>query len=230
MACARGVITRVHIVLFACTLFLFSCSTVQRDVYPTLPAGETYAVASWYGPKFHGRPTASGEIFDMYKSTCAHKTYPFGLLLKVTLLSSNRSVECIVNDRGPFIKGRDIDLSYAAAKQIGLVGPGVGRVLLEQRGRNTSYIKRVKVRALREAGPFAIQVGAFTDNINAIRLKTALSLIHSNVYIQEAFVRDRNYYRVRIGDYDDFERVFSIAKGLGEVGYPSIIVKADIRL
>jgi rare lipoprotein A len=219
-----------YILLLACLSILSSCSTARKEGYRELPAGKTYAVASWYGPKFHGRPTASGEIYDMYKYTCAHKTYPFGLRLNVTLLSTNRSVECIVNDRGPFIKGRDIDLSFAAAKRIGLTGPGVGKVLLENRGRKESYMKKVRIKAIRKTGPFAIQVGAFTERVNAVRLKTALSLVSNKVYIQETFIDGKRFFRVRIGNYNNFDRVVSIAKELGQVGYPVLIVRASVRL
>jgi rare lipoprotein A len=76
-----------------------------------------YGVASWYGEKFHGNPTASGEIYDMYQLTAAHKTLPLGTYVMVTNTENNRSVQVKVNDRGPFVKGRLIDLSYAAARR-----------------------------------------------------------------------------------------------------------------
>ena len=89
-------------------------------------------VASYYGRKFHGRPTASGERFDMNGFTAAHKTLPFGTKLKVTNTSTGRSVVVRVNDRGPFVRGRTIDLSRAAAEKIGLIARGHGLVELEQ--------------------------------------------------------------------------------------------------
>lgn len=89
-------------------------------------------VASWYGPKYHGRATASGEIFDMNRSTAAHKTLPFGTRLRVTYPKTRRTVEVTINDRGPFIRGRDLDLSYGAAESIGLLDEGVARVLVER--------------------------------------------------------------------------------------------------
>lgn len=216
-------------VLFIVCAFATGCSSVQRTD-DSLQSGRTYAVASWYGPQFHGRPTSSGEIFDMYKKTCAHKTYPFGLRLKVTNLSNNRSVECVVNDRGPFIEGRDIDLSYASAKSIGLIGPGVARVLLETVGRDTHYVKKAKIRALDRSGPFAIQIASFKRNINALRLKKALSLSYSNVYIQETRIGGQVYYRVRIGDFRKYDNALALAHELGQVGYQSIIVRADTRI
>lgn len=88
-------------------------------------------MASWYGKKFHGRPTSSGEIFDMYKLTAAHKELPLGTRVRVTNLKNRKSVILKVNDRGPFIKGRIIDLSYGAAKIIEMVEDGVARVRIE---------------------------------------------------------------------------------------------------
>ncbi|MBN8706398.1 MAG: septal ring lytic transglycosylase RlpA family protein [Bacteroidetes bacterium] len=88
-------------------------------------------VASFYGPKFHGRQTASGEIFDMYQFTAAHRQFPFGTRLKVTNLDNGKSVIVRVNDRGPFVKSRVLDLSYAAAKDIDMVTSGVAKVKIE---------------------------------------------------------------------------------------------------
>jgi rare lipoprotein A len=100
----------------------------QSSKLPPLPKSTTIMTASFYGEEFHGRQTSSGEIFDMYEYTAAHKTLPFGTRLKVTNLANGRSVIVVVNDRGPFIPGRDLDLSYGAARKIGLVGMGVGKV------------------------------------------------------------------------------------------------------
>ncbi len=84
--------------------------------------------ASYYGPKFHGRMTASGEAFNMYEFTAAHRTLPFGTILKVTNLVNGKSVTVKVNDRGPFKKNRVLDLSYSAAKKIGMLQSGTARI------------------------------------------------------------------------------------------------------
>ena len=206
--------------------FLVSCSSAHKQP----PHNKTYAVASWYGPKFHGRPTSSGEIFNMHAMTCAHKEYPFGTRLKVTNIGNNRSAECIVNDRGPFVEDRDIDLSYAVAKEIGVTGPGIARVLLETRGRDNSYIRPVKFRISGKTGPFAVQVGSFTEDINAIRLKTGLRPKYTNVYIEEAEVKGETYYRVRVGNYQDYNSAVSAAEQLGQEGYPALLLKADVKI
>jgi peptidoglycan lytic transglycosylase len=211
------------LLLIVSLLFLCSCSAVRHEALPT----STYAVASWYGPAFQGKPTSSGEIYNMYAYTCAHKEYPFGTRLKVTNPLNNKTVECVVNDRGPFVDGRDIDLSYACAKQIGLVGPGTGRVFLEVDGRDTSYIRTARIQTDGRRGPFTIQVGSFTGSTNAIRLKIGLSLEYDNVYVQEAAMEGTKYYRVRIGDYADFKKALSVAGKLGQEGYQTIVLKAD---
>ncbi|MCK4654189.1 MAG: septal ring lytic transglycosylase RlpA family protein [Candidatus Cloacimonetes bacterium] len=90
-----------------------------------------YFVCSFYGKKFHGKQTANGEIFDMNKLTCAHKSLPFGTLLKVTNEDNGNSVVVRVNDRGPFVQGRDLDLSYAAAEKVGIIGAGVKKLKVE---------------------------------------------------------------------------------------------------
>ena len=220
---------RVLLLITGCSLllvFLASCSSVHKG-----PGyDKTYAVASWYGPKFHGRPTSSGDIFNMYSMTCAHREYPFGTRLKVTNTENNRSAECIVNDRGPFVEDRDIDLSYAVAREIGVTGSGIARVLLEPHGRDNSYIRPVKLRISGKTGPFAIQVGSFTENINAIRLKTGLRLKYTNVYIQDTEVKGTIYYRVRVGNYQDYNSALSVAEQLGQEGYPTILLKADVKI
>lgn len=93
---------------------------------------EEEGYASWYGPGFYGRKTASGQRFTKHKLTCAHRKLPFGTLLQITNLKNGKSIEVTVNDRGPFIKGRVVDLSYAAAKEIGLIKAGAAPVKLKQ--------------------------------------------------------------------------------------------------
>jgi len=103
---------------------------VKEPVPMLNAAGGNTAIftASYYGKKFHGQQTSNGETFDMYSYSAAHKKLPFGTVLKVTYLETGRSVLVKVNDRGPFIKNRDLDLSYGAAKRIGLARDGVGKV------------------------------------------------------------------------------------------------------
>ena len=173
--------------LLTLPLFLLSVVILQSCATARYETGN--AVASWYGSEFQGKPTASGEIFNMYAYTCAHKEYPFGTILRVINLSSDESVICIVNDRGPFVSGRDIDLSYAAAKEIGLIEAGTARVWIQNIGRDSSYKREVQYQL--SDGPFTIQVGSFQDLSNAEHLKKALSLKYASVYMKEADVRGK---------------------------------------
>src|SRR5437016_8094520 len=107
------------------------CAAVRAPAPPPITNGVQVGVASWYGPGFHGNRTANGEIYDQYELTAAHPSLPLGTRVMVTNLESGRAVQVRVNDRGPFVDGRAIDLSYAAARTIDLVGPGTGRVRIE---------------------------------------------------------------------------------------------------
>lgn len=118
-----GGLVLVVVVLQACSLV--------RPVTPPVVGGRQEGIASWYGPGFHGRRTANGEVYDQYELTAAHQTLPLGTRAMVTSLANGRSVEVRINDRGPFVGGRIVDLSYAAASVIGMIGPGVMPVRLE---------------------------------------------------------------------------------------------------
>src|SRR5262245_57622980 len=114
----------------ALVVALAACSTT-RPVTPPIVEGRQEGVASWYGPGFHGKRTANGEIYDQYELTAAHQTLPLGTRVMVTSLANGRSVEVRINDRGPFVGGRIVDLSYAAASVLRMVGPGTMPVRLE---------------------------------------------------------------------------------------------------
>jgi rare lipoprotein A len=206
-------------VVFLFLIFFSSCAP-RPTAYPP---GARYVTASWYGPEFHGRPTASGEIFDMYAMTAAHRELPFGTRLRITNPENNRSVVVTVNDRGPFVRGRDIDLSYGAAKEIGIINKGVTRVLMEYVGRNMMYAKKVPSGPIRSSGPLTIQVGSFLERANAIRLRKALELKYTDVYITEANIYGKTYYRVRIGEFKDRDSAYSFAKILAFEGYTIFI-------
>ena len=120
-------------------------------------------VASWYGVPFNGRRAANGEIYDMNKPTAAHRTLPFGTVVRVTNLDNGRQTEVRIIDRGPFVQGRIIDLSFAAARSVDMVGAGIAHVRLEL----VSSPSRVPV----EVGNFTVQVGAFTQRADAERLR-----------------------------------------------------------
>lgn len=180
-------------------------------------------IASWYGQDFHGKPTASGEPFNMYALTCAHKEYAFGTKLRVMNTLSKKEVDCIVNDRGPFISGRDLDLSYAAAKNIDMVGTGTAPVIIEPLGRDLRYIKYIRYGAL--TGTLTIQAGSFRDESNAKRLRMALELNYRNVYIIGANVNGTQVYRVRIGKFGNREDARKVGNTLAQEGYNVLITQ-----
>jgi rare lipoprotein A len=190
-----------------------------------------FGKASWYGKKFHGRPTASGEIFNMYKKSAAHKTLPMSTYVKVQNLSNKKYSVVRVNDRGPFVKGRIIDLSYAAAKEIGLIGAGVVNVRIVALGREVGRLESeggskpvVELTDL-EKGEFTIQVGAFQEEENALKLADRLKVIFD--YVQIAVHEDedrRKLYRVHVTKSKTLTRAGEIEKRLEEMGFTGAFI------
>jgi rare lipoprotein A len=184
----------------------------------------TVGIASWYGKKFHGRPTASGEIYDMYALTSAHRTLPLGTIVRVTNVETNKEVKVKVNDRGPFVEGRIIDLSFAAFNEIERVEKGTARVRVEAVGRDPGYERGFNVRDS-GTGDYVVQVGAFTNKENAERLKRGLSFKYPGAYMTEALVKGRTFHRVRAGKFETREEAEDVAKRLGVEGYSSVIMR-----
>jgi rare lipoprotein A len=171
--------------------------------------------ASWYGPKFHGRATSSKEVFNMYDMTAAHKTLPFGTFVMVTNLNNGRSVKVRINDRGPFIRGRIIDLSYAAARVLDMVGSGVVPVRIEILSDLSYDLDRQR---------FALQVGSFVVKKNAQSLKFQLDQKYGTVYISEFKTPHRIYYRVRIR-FNSRDKALLEAKALKKQGFEVFMVE-----
>lgn len=216
-------ILRMHLLVLFCGLFfLASCATSPPSTYVPGQRGE-YVTASWYGKKFHGRPTSSGERYNMYGFSAAHKTMKFGTQLRVTNPDNGKSVDITVNDRGPFIRGRDLDLSYGAAKEINFTDKGVGTVRIEYLGRDMRYVKRVPFAPSFMPGHLTIQVGSFTEQSNASRLKMGLEIQYSDVYITSVYVRGQKYHRVRVGSFKDYETAYQVAERLADEGYDVFI-------
>jgi len=179
---------------------------VNGQRYQPIPSAEGFVqegVASWYGKDFHGRKTSNGETYDMYAMTAAHKTLPMNVHLKVTNLSNNRSTVVRVNDRGPFVKSRIIDLSYSAAKELGVVGPGTAPVRIEALGyrseASSGGVAGYRQLDSYDIGPYMIQVGAFTVRENAYRLADKLKPVYGVAAVTEGWVNGQKFYRVRVG-------------------------------
>lgn len=218
-------LSRFISITFLATL-LYSCASLPPPEYRK-PPGEDYITASWYGQDFHGRPTSSGERYDMYGHTAAHKEMDFGTRLRVTNPDNGKSVVVIVNDRGPFISGRDLDLSYGAAREIDHIGKGVGLVKIEHLGRDMKYVKRMPFDPFASPSPLTIQVGAFVESSNADRLKRGLEFKYGNVYITTALVNGQKFYRVRLGEFSDYNNAYSLAEKLSDEGYSTLIISKN---
>jgi rare lipoprotein A len=207
---------------------------INGERYYPLPHSQGFVQtgqASWYGRKFHGRPTASGETYDMYQKTAAHKTLPLGTYVRVLNLRNRKQTVARVNDRGPFIKGRIIDLSYAAAKDIGLVGPGVGRVRVEalarQVGEHDSRFGKEPVVEARdlEKGDFTVQIGAFRQKENALRLARRLKVIYDYVRVEIYEPPGGSaLYRLRVSRSNTLQKATEIEKKLERLGFEEAFI------
>lgn len=159
---------------------------------------EQIGYASWYGTEEHGTPTANGETYDMYANTAAHKTLPLGSMVHVENLENGRTTAVRINDRGPFIRGRIIDLSYTGAKKIGIVGKGVAKVkiTLLSEARNRLVVDGHDVNLVERK--FAVQIGSFTVYNNAKRLAGR----HNSAGITKFRKNGNTFYRVRIRNFN----------------------------
>jgi len=174
-------------------------------------------MASWYGAQFNGRRTSDGEIYNMFQYTAAHRTLPFGTVVQVTNLNNGKQVDVRINDRGPFVANRIIDLSYAAAVAIGMIGTGTAPVRLDVvAGPNPN------------AGFFAVQVGAFQSEQSAEQLREQFSARYSPVTIAPLNSPNGVYYRVRVGRLPSEAAAQQLAAELHAQGQTvAIVVRLD---
>jgi rare lipoprotein A len=174
-------------------------------------------VASWYGIPFNGHRTSNGEIYDMHEFTAAHRTLPFNCIVRVTNLDNGRQTEVRINDRGPFVANRVIDLSLSAAQAIEMVGPGTANVRLE-----------IVSGASPQAGFFAVQIGAFKAEENAERLKAQLEGSYSPVSIATYDSPNGTFYRVRVGRLASEDAASQLASQLRSAGrFTTFVVRLD---
>lgn len=207
---------------------------VNGTRYQPIPSAHGFVeegVASWYGKDFHGRKTSNGETYDMYAMTAAHKTLPMNVHLKVTNLDNGRSTVVRVNDRGPFVKSRIIDLSYSAAKELGVVGPGTAPVRIEALGYRddgpAGAAPRYHQPVSYDAGVFMVQVGAFAVKENADRLAGSLKARYGSSSVVEGWVNGQKFYRVRVGLYGTMALAGDALGQLEANGYPGSFIVAQ---
>lgn len=207
---SRSALVSLLLILVALSV---ACSGQRRPTSAARGVGEDTVVqrgvASWYGPRFHGRQTANGERYDMNELTAAHPSLPFGSIVQVQNVLNGRSVVVRINDRGPYAKKRIIDLSYAAAREIGMVLPGTAEV---------------EVYVLKPAPPlrYTVQVGAFSDPGRAVALHQELTRIYPEVVVRE----DGPWNRVQVGHFDDRSKAEALRRELAILGMSSSIVVA----
>jgi rare lipoprotein A len=164
----------------------------------------------------------------MYAMTAAHKTLPLGTWVRVRRLDTGRQIVVRVNDRGPFVRGRIIDLSYTAAKKLGIVGRGTARVEIDALGeRRQTAAGQTFVPVDYYTGKFTFQVGAFSNRDNAERLRAKLKKIFSNAHVTPYDRGDAIFYRVRVGRCTDLESAERYERQLADSGYPNAFIVAE---
>jgi rare lipoprotein A len=233
------------------TLLLYGCSTVEappptppghpkpykvgRIWYQPLPHAEQFVQwgkASWYGTQFHGKKTANGEVYNMYAMTAAHKTLPFDTVVSVRNVENNREIEVRINDRGPFARSRIIDLSYEAAKKLGIVGPGTAYVKIVALARSVqsdmskNNTEPYPAKDLYE-GNFTVQIGAFGEIKNAERLRKELARTYEHVYITSYLKGKDTFYRVKVGKYTNLAQANKAERLMIQNGYKDAFAIAE---
>ena len=215
MRCSRLAIVAIVVLL------AFAVAGCGRKKYrtaapPRVGMTET-GVASWYGHPYHGRQAANGEIYDMEKLTAAHRTLPFETWVRVQNLTNNKTVDVRIQDRGPFIDNRIIDLSKAAARDIDLIGPGIARVKL-------TVISAPQVPD-NQRELFGVQVGAFRDKRNAERLKEKMQQYGPSRLTARG--SDPVLWRVLVGEREDVVSAEALAAELRSGGTAGFVVRID---
>lgn len=197
--------------------------TVMGTRYVPLSSHEGFeqsGIASWYGKDFHGKKTSNGETYDMHAMTAAHKTLPLGVFVKVRNRENGHETVVRVNDRGPFVKGRIIDLSYAAAKKLGVDVMGTAPVRIEALGYRGSGADTYKALDNYDSGNYTVQIGSFKDRDNAQRLSADMRSRSGFSEVKATYVDGDKFYRVFAGKYTSLRAAESAEKDFSESGYP----------
>lgn len=197
--------------------------TIFNKYYKVLKNSKGYTqtgIASWYGDKFHGRKTSNGEIYDMYAMTAAHKTLPIPSYVRVTHLKNKRSIVVRINDRGPFHGNRIIDLSYVAAKKLGMQIAGTG--LVEVSSIETDEPLK-KSSASQEESALYLQIGAFNQLINAKKLYEKLltnNILNSRIKSTQNSIS--YLHKVQIGPWHTMYQANDVHEKLALLGYTNV--------
>ena len=210
------------VLLLVTVSYLAACSLPASRIPPpvTAPRVSQTGIASWYGPGFHGKTTASGVIYNQDDLTAAHQTLPLGTRVLVTNLENGRSIEVLINDRGPFAKGRIIDLSYAAGKSLGMIGPGTIPVRIEVVGSGADKISLIK-----DSLDYTLQLGSFSVLENARQLRDRVASTFSGVAIVPLNNSTSTFYRVQVGQFSTRSSAEEQARRVTQAGYPVVILE-----
>jgi len=182
---------------------------------PIVTAFHQTGTASWYGKEFHGRRTANGDLFDMHGLSAAHRTLPLGSLIRVTNLGNNRNITLRVNDRGPFIKSRVIDLSYGAARELGFAAEGTAQVAIE------------RLDELPGTTPFTVHAAQYVEEENARLLKDRLSAKFETISIIPGATNLGTLYHVEVGIYATEEKAEIVARRVTQEGLEPVVIRKD---
>jgi rare lipoprotein A len=198
--------------LFCQLLAVAACSNNRKpsSAAPSVGVPIERGIASWYGPRFHGRLTANGERYNMNDLTAAHPSLPFGTKIGVRNTRTGREVVVRINDRGPFSKNRIIDLSYAAAREVGVVAQG------------TASVELYLVPAAGAPPRYTVQVGAFSEPERAVSLHREIARLYPEAVVDN----DGTWNRVQIGAFAERDQAESLRRELAAIGMPSVVVFA----
>jgi rare lipoprotein A len=179
------------------------------------PVYRETGVAGWYGKERQGKKTASGDVFDREGLSAAHRTLPLGTLIRVTNLDNSKSIDVTINDRGPFVKNRVLDLSCGAARELGFLANGTARVKIET------------LEDVHDRARYTVQAATYTEEENARLLKERLSKKFELVFIVQTETSTARLYHVRIGSYASEERAGQIAGKLTLEGLEPVVLRKD---
>jgi len=199
--------------------------TIKNITYYPIPHAHGFTergVASWYGKKFHGRTTSNGERYNMYAMTAAHKTLPMNTMLLVKNLENGKETIVRVNDRGPFVRGRIIDLSYSAAQNLDIVQKGLARVQIVALADTTQLAASTSGRKPLpdlSHGEYYVQIGSFSQRNNALKLIKTFTDAGHNAVLNTHQGLDRVYYRVHVYAGNELTRARRAEAALIQHGY-----------
>ncbi len=181
-------------------------------------------VASWYGPDFHGRPTSNGERYNMYGATAAHKILPMNTMILVKNLENGREEVVRINDRGPFVRGRIIDLSYSTAKRLGVIKKGTAkvRIIALAPTRGGKFISQPNFTE----GEFYVQIGAFKHKKNAMRLQKRFVDAGHTAVIRQFIAKKDTFYRVQVYVGTQLQNARKAEQALLDKGYRGAFIVA----